>query len=159
MVDLGSVSVLGPVNSKSPGQASELVKKTKKSTPYKSSSFNKDLMAFDQKWSERLSRLEALIVAKTLEKLTNQPTFQQASPSHLPSAGAVSDTPFLLPTRLSEETDTDQDPALQMQFPSTSATRSPLPQEELDLEPEQIQSLSPDRLAEERESNQDTATS
>ena len=63
--------------------------------------------------------------------------------SHLPLA--VSDT------RPTNQTDTDQAPALQEQFPSTSATVSSIPQEELDLDPKQLLLLDQPRPAEEGE--------
>ena len=36
----------------------------KRGTPCKKSGFKEDLPALEQKWSERISQLEALIVAK-----------------------------------------------------------------------------------------------
>ena len=52
-------------------------KENKKSTPSKgSSNLDKDLKALYQKLSERLSRLEDLIISKSIEKLANLPSSQ-----------------------------------------------------------------------------------
>ena len=68
---------------KSTQDAKKAAPKDKKraTTPSKSSGYKEDLQAHDQKWSERLSQLEALIIAKSLEKPTDEPTFQSVKVS------------------------------------------------------------------------------
>ena len=54
LIDLEQVSVLGAVNVKFPEQAAvKENQKSKKSTPSKSSTRDKELKALDQKWSKR----------------------------------------------------------------------------------------------------------
>ena len=60
----------------------------------------------DQKWSDRFNRLEALILAKTQDKL--EPTFAtvKVTPKHSPPVGAVRSTePFIRPTDRTQVTD------------------------------------------------------
>ena len=54
------------------------------------------LAELDQKWSDHFSRLEALLLARTLDK---ESTFQTVTVAHSPAAGAVKSTkPFIRPT-------------------------------------------------------------
>ena len=73
------------------------VKCVKDSKPTKESTDLK-IAVLDQKWSDRFNHLEALLLAKTLDK---EPTFQtvKVAPSHSPLAGVVKSTqPFIKPT-------------------------------------------------------------
>ena len=51
----------------------------------------------EQKWSDRFNRLEALLLAKTLDR---EPTFSavKVTPAHAPPASAISSEPFLRPS-------------------------------------------------------------
>ena len=51
----------------------------------------------EQKWSDRFNRLEALLLAKTLDR---EPTFSavKVTPTHAPPASAISSEPFLNPS-------------------------------------------------------------
>ena len=71
-----------------------------------------------QKWSDRLNRLEALLLAKTLDQ-PQEPTFQtiKVAATHSPPAGVVRSTePFIKPTdpSLHQSTD-DQLPKIYME--------------------------------------------
>ena len=75
------MSVLGALNPHSPEKVFQ-EQKTKKCSLSKTS-IDKDLKALDAKWLERFSQLEAMLVARTLEKLA-EATFQTVTvtPSH-----------------------------------------------------------------------------
>ena len=51
----------------------------------------------EQKWSDHFNRLEALLLAKTLDR---EPTFSavKVTPTHAPPASAISSEPFLRPS-------------------------------------------------------------
>ena len=55
----------------------------------------------EQKWSDRFSRLEALLLAKTLDQ---EPTFSavKVTPTHAPLANVISSQPFLKPSSSSQ---------------------------------------------------------
>ena len=57
-------------------------------------STDQKLDAMEQKWSDRFNRLEALLLAKTLDR---EPTFSavKVTPTHAPPASAISSEPFL----------------------------------------------------------------
>ena len=74
LIDPDHMSVLGAVNTKSPEKVVKEKQKTKKSNPSQSCIY-KYLKALDAKWCERFSRLEVMLVAKTLEKPA-EPTLQ-----------------------------------------------------------------------------------
>ena len=123
LVDPASVSVIEAVDGQgtlqSPGSREPVGKKQKKvekekaTTKAKSytdesaksvldsrsakASTDTKLAELDQKWSERFNRLEALLMARTLDK---ESTFQmvKVAPCHSPPAGAVkSIDPFIRP--------------------------------------------------------------
>ena len=55
----------------------------------------------DQKWSNRFNRLEALQLARTLDKPDPEPTFHpvKVTPTHIHPVGSVKATePFMKPT-------------------------------------------------------------
>ena len=58
----------------------------------------------EQKWSDRFNRLEALLLAKTLDQ---EPTFSavKVTPTHAPPANAISSQPFLKPSSSSQPSD------------------------------------------------------
>ena len=108
LVDPASVSVIGVVGESSTGQSPPLPpeKKTRKENPptkskksASSSASDDRISALDQKWSEGFNRLEALIMAKSLE-----PTFSsdvRVTPAHSPPANMARDSEpfFQLPSR------------------------------------------------------------
>ena len=80
LIDSDLVSVIESVKSaKSPEEVEEQ-KKYKKSTPLMST-YEKDIKELNAKWSECLSRIKALLVARTLEK----PAIVEASAIHINS--------------------------------------------------------------------------
>ena len=126
LIDPSSVTVVGAVDGQeilqSPGSGSGKKKKTNPAEKGKSSS-SKDKAAsaekpskslsskthrsspdtkieeLDQKWSERFNRLEALLLAKSLDR--QEPTFSSSikvAPAHSPPAeSAISSKPFIRP--------------------------------------------------------------
>ena len=73
--------------------------------PHRSSA-DARIAELDQKWSDRYNRLEALLLAKTLDKL--EPTFSTftVTPTHSPPVGAVRSTePFIRPPDRIQSTD------------------------------------------------------
>ena len=104
LVDPSLVSVFGVAASdekavKSPERTSSKEKSKKKHSSMKKLSTDAKLEAMDQKWSERFSRLEALLLSKSLEKPSLEPTFQTVKmPVKTPPASAIKVTePFLAP--------------------------------------------------------------
>ena len=126
LVDPSSVSVIGFVgetaSSKSPVPPEKKPKKdkpptkVKKSTTATSSSVDDKFSALDDKWSERFNRLEALLLAKSME-----PTFSadvRVTPVHSPPANVACDSePFFQltnrPVDTSQRTGPDFSAALQ----------------------------------------------
>ena len=123
LIDPSSVTVVGVVDDqgivKSPGSSSDKKKKTtqsEKSKPHPSkdtktvsdkpsksltsthrSSPDTRIDELDQKWSERFNRLEALLLAKSLDR---EPTFAtvKVTPAHSPpQSSAISSKPFIKP--------------------------------------------------------------
>ena len=66
----------------------------------KASNYSKELEDLNQKLSAGLSRLEDLLLARELEKTTDQLTFAtiNLTPAHPPPVGAVSGKPFFSST-------------------------------------------------------------
>ena len=73
----------------------------------------------DQKWSDQFNRLEALLLAKTLDQPQQQLTFSTVKvvPAHSPPANVIMLEPFIKPTDQSASQPTDR--------PSVSATTDP----------------------------------
>ena len=127
LVDPPSVSVIGVVgdSTTSPSPSLPPEKKPKKEKPptkaKKSASSASDdrISALDQKWSERFSRLEAVLLAKSLE-----PTFSsdvRVTPAHSPPANVSKDSePFLQPTNRPVDT------SLQRTDPDSCAAKQSL---------------------------------
>ena len=123
LVDPSLVMVMGVVGGQSPAGPSDLSdkpvekrkkeekKKEKKATTSKKSvksshrpsteSTDQKLELMEQKWSDRFNRLEALLLAKTLDQ---EPTFStvKVTPTHAPPANAISSQPFLKPSSSSQ---------------------------------------------------------
>ena len=119
LIDPSSVTVVGAVDDQgmlqSPGSSSGAEKKKKdkkpasekpkssksKSTDPKPSTSSADdrINELDKKWADRFNRLEALLLAKSIDQ--PEPTFQapNIAPTHPPPVGAVkSSAPFLRPS-------------------------------------------------------------
>ena len=111
LVDPSVVAVIGAVDKqgtvKSPPTVAPAEKKAKKekaslskavkSTP-SSSTVDSKIAQLDEKWSDRFNRLEAILLARTIE-----PTFSstvKVTPTHSPPASAVHSTePFIKPVQ------------------------------------------------------------
>ena len=125
LVDPSLVMVMGVVDGQSPAGPSDLSdkpvekrkkeeqKKEKKATTSKkpdksvksshrpsTESTDQKLELMEQKWSDRFNRLEALLLAKTLDISTVKVT-----PTHAPPANAISSQPFLKPSSSSQPSD------------------------------------------------------
>ena len=124
LVDPASVSVIGavgesvasPSTSIPPEKEAKKDKPTSKAKKSASSSADDRISALDLKWSDRFNRLEALLMAKSLE-----PSFSadvRVTPKHSPPANVSKDSePFFQPTNLlgvsSQRTGPDTVAALQ----------------------------------------------
>ena len=121
LVDPSLVTVMGVVDGQStsglPGLSEKPAEKKKKKEDKKDSSSkpvkpdksvktshrpyvdstDQKLDAMEQTWSDRFNRLEALLLAKTLDQ---EPTFSavKGTPTHAPPASAISSEPFLNPS-------------------------------------------------------------
>ena len=121
LVDPSLVMVMGVVDGQSASGPSDLSEKpaekkkkkedkkvssskpVKPDKPVKSShrpsaeSTDQKLEVMEQKWSNRFNRLEALLLAKTLDR---EPTFStvKVAPTHAPPATAISSEPFIRPS-------------------------------------------------------------
>ena len=118
LIDPSSVTVMGAVedqgNLQSPGSSSgsDKKKKDKKTKPGKSSdkpsksvdkpsrsSTDSRIDELDKKWADRFNRLEALLLAKSIDQ--PEPTFQapKVAPTHPPPVSAIkSSAPFIRPS-------------------------------------------------------------
>ena len=126
LVDPSLVTVMGVVDGQSPSGPPDLSdklvekkkeeKKKKKATTSKpvkpdksvksshrpsTESTDQKLEVMEQRWSDRFNRLEALLLAKTLDRV---PTFSavKVTPTHAPPANAISSEPFLKPSSSSQ---------------------------------------------------------
>ena len=125
LVDPALVSVVwvvdGQSTSRSPGLSEQPVEKKKKKDdkkatssksvkpeksgkstshrPSSSDSTDQKLKVMEQKWSERFNRLEALLLAKSLDR-PQKPVFSavKVAPTHAPRANVISTQPFLKPS-------------------------------------------------------------
>ena len=134
LVDPSLVTVMGVVDGQPASGPSDLSekpaekkkkkedKKVSSSKPVKSShrpsaeSTDQKLEVMEQKWSDRFNRLEALLLAKTLDR---EPTFStvKVAPTHAPPATAISSEPFIRPPGL---------PSSSSQPPAASMSPAPL---------------------------------
>ena len=126
LVDPSSVSVIGVVSGpsadKSPAPPDKKLKKekppakTKKSSSTLSSATEEKFSALEDKWADRFNRLEALLLARSIE-----PTFSsdvRVAPDHPPPGNVSRDSePFFHPTEksldISQRTGPDSSAALQ----------------------------------------------
>ena len=106
LVDPSSISVIGVVSGTSTAKSTippekkpkkdKLPTKLKKSSTAPSSATEDKITALDDKWSKRFNRLEALLLARSME-----PTFSsdiRVTPAHSPPANVARDTePFFQP--------------------------------------------------------------
>ena len=138
LVDPSLVTVMGVVDGQPASGPSDLSekpaekkkkkedKKVSSSKPVKSShrpsaeSTDQKLEVMEQKWSDRFNRLEALLLAKTLDR---EPTFStvKVAPTHAPPATAISSEPFIRPP--GQPSSSSQPPAASMS-PATGPTIS-----------------------------------
>ena len=119
LVDPASVTVVAQVKSQDMEPAvSSRNSSTDLSLPQPS--FRKELQEFDEKWSVRMARLEALLTIG--HRPASQPSFSpvKAPVAHKPSAGSLSPTPFLLSTVPSSQAG----PASGPDRPQTATTSS-----------------------------------
>ena len=131
LVDPDLVTVVGVVDDQTSAQTSEPVERKKKSETKKSapkpakmdksakassskvpttstsqsSSADDRITDLDRQWSDRFNRLEALLLARTLEK-PQEPVFEtvKVTPAHTPAATAIREEPFLKPASHSQIT-------------------------------------------------------
>ena len=93
LIDPSSILVLGQIDSETAEKAMELsTDKSKKATASKSSSFHDELKLWTRN-GETVSRLEALLLEKTVEKQTRKTTFQVNSSLTSPSSHNWTDPP------------------------------------------------------------------
>ena len=142
LVDPSLVTVMGVVDGQSASGLSDLSEKSaeKKKTkedkkvssskpvkpdkPVKSShrpsadSTDQKLEVMEQRWSDRFNRLEALLLAKTLDP---EPTFStvKVTPTHAPPATAISSEPFLKPSGQSSSSSQPSHPPAASMSPAT----------------------------------------
>ena len=139
LIDPSVVTVVGAVDDqgivKSPGSSSDKQKKqstdkpkaqtstvSKADKPSKSlkptkSSQDSRFDQLDQKWSERFNRLEALLLAKSLEQPAPAFTTVKVTPTHSPPKTVVSSKPFIKP-----QPTTDRPPVLSTDLPGSFQT-------------------------------------
>ena len=115
LVDPARVPVIRAVDgqdtglSAQPAEKKKKVEEKKKSVKSKSSSStsrpatvstNNRFEEMDQKWLDRFNRLEALLLAKTLDQPQQEPTFSTVKmvPAHSPPANVIRSEPFIRPT-------------------------------------------------------------
>ena len=80
----------------------------------------------DQKWSDRFNRLEALLLARTLDQPQQEPTFGTVKvvPAHSPPASVIRSEPFIRPTDQPASQASDR-PSGSTDRPSVSTTTDP----------------------------------
>ena len=134
LMDPAQVSVIRAVDgqdtglSAQPAEKKKKVEEKKKSAKSKSSasssrpaatSTDQRFEELDQKWSDRFNRLEALLLAKTLDQPQPEPTFNTVKvvPAHPPPANVIRSEPFIKPTDQSSFQSTDR--------PSVAASTDP----------------------------------
>ena len=141
LVDPSLVTVMGVVDGQSASGPSDLseksaekkkkeVKKVSSSKPVKpdklvksshrpsAESTDQKLEIMEQKWSDRFNRLEALLLAKMLDR---EPTFStdKVAPTHAPPATAISSEPFIKPSGQSSSSSQPSHPPAASMSPVT----------------------------------------
>ena len=111
LVDPARVSVIRAVDGQDTGLSAQPAEKKKKVEEKKSVkpkpststaaavSTDQKFQELDQKWSDRFNRLEALLLAKTLDRPQQEPTFSTVKvvPSHSPPSNVIRSEPFINP--------------------------------------------------------------
>ena len=128
LVDPARVSVIRAVDGQDTGLSAQPAEKKKKVEEKKKSvkpkpststaaavSTDQKFQELDQKWSDRFNRLEALLLAKTLDRPQQEPTFSTVKvvPTHSPPANVIRSEPFINPA--------DQPLAQTADLPATSS--------------------------------------
>ena len=135
LVDPSLVTVMGVVDGQSASGLSDLSeksaenkkkkedKKVSSSKPVKPDKPVQKLEVMEQKWSDRFNRLEALLLAKTLDR---EPTFStvKVAPTHAPPATAISSEPFIKPPGQSSSSSQPSHPPAASMSPATGPTIS-----------------------------------
>ena len=115
LVDPARVSVIRAVDGQDTDLSAQLVEKKKKVEDKKKSVKSKPSASasrpaavstdqrfdeLDQKWSDRFNRLEALLLARTLDQPQQEPTFGTVKvvPAHSPPASVIRSEPFIRPS-------------------------------------------------------------
>ena len=124
----GSTKTKKIPDSKEPKEKSSKKRQSSPAKPCKVSTDSK-LEAMDLRWSKRFSRLEAMLLAKSINQ--PEPSFQpvKITPVKPPPAGAVDNTePFFAPTRATDRPNSSQPtsgPSLSVDRPSKKQNWSP----------------------------------
>ena len=136
LVDLARVSVIRAVDGQDTGLSAQPAKKKtkvedkKKSVKSKPSASRQAAVStdqrfneLDQKWSDQFNRLEALLLARTLDQPQQEPTFGTVKvvPAHSPPASVIRSEPFIRPTDQPASQPADR-PSGSSDRPSMSAT-------------------------------------
>ena len=149
LVDPARVSVIRAVDGQDAGLSAQLAEKKKrvedkkksvKSKPSASTSrpaavsTDQRFDELDQKWSDRFNRLEALLLAKTLDQPQQEPTFGTVKvvPAHSPPASVIRSEPFIRPTdqpasQLSDRPSEPTDRPIASTVPPTSRSQPDRP--------------------------------
>ena len=139
LVDPARVSVIRAVDGQDTGLSAQPAEKKKKVEEKKKSvkpkpststaaavSTDQKFQELDQKWSDRFNRLEALLLAKTLDRPQQEPTFSTVKvvPTHSPLANVTRSEPFINPAD-QPFTQTSDLPATSSDRPAVGATTDP----------------------------------
>ena len=141
LVDPARVSVIRAVDGQDTGLSAQPAEKKKKVEDKKKSvkskpsasasrpaavSTDQSFDELDQKWSDRFNRLEALLLARTLDQPQQEPTFDTVKvvPAHSPPASVIRSEPFIRPTDQPASQAADR-PSGSTDRPSTSTTTDP----------------------------------
>ena len=139
VVDLARVLVIRAVDGQDTGLSAQAAEKKKKVEDKKKSVKSKPSASrpaavstdlrfdeLDQKWSDRFNRLEALLLARTLDQPQQEPTFGTVKvvPAYSSPASVIRSEPFIRPTDQPASQAADQ-PSGSTDRPSTSTTTDP----------------------------------
>ena len=139
LVDPARVSVIRAVDGQDTGLSAQPAEKKKKVEEKKKSvkpkpststaaavSTDQKFQEMDQKWSDRFNRLEALLLAKTLDRPQQEPTFSTVKvvPTHSPPANVTRSEPFINPAD-QPFTQTSDLPATSSDRPAVGTTTDP----------------------------------
>ena len=138
LVDPARVSVIRAVDGQDTGLSAQRAEKKKKVEDPRSIkpklststaaavSTDQKFQEMDQKWSDRFNRLEALLLAKTLDRPQQEPTFSTVKvvSTHSPPANVTRSEPFINPAD-QPFTQTSDLPATSSDRPAVGATTDP----------------------------------